>query len=189
MTLLTRFDDLPDLVLIEIFSYLSSFNILWGFTYLNQRITSLLVERRYFGCVDLSPSRHFQFNKIVQEILVNKIECLTIDINASPLQLSYWPYLPRLFRLQLKGVRYYDDVIIFLLLHSATLTHLIIDTRFEFRSVSKLIVILLDMNNEMFLPNILFLEWSFSENFLSVVYYNFSCKKYYFSSFTCSSIA
>ncbi|CAF1652071.1 unnamed protein product [Adineta ricciae] len=62
------------------------------------------------------------------------IESLTIDINASPLQVSCWPYLPRLSTLRLLGVREYNDVITFLLLHAATLTHLTIDTRFEIES-------------------------------------------------------
>jgi hypothetical protein len=141
MALSTRFDDLADLILIEIFSYLSSFDILWGFTYLNQRITSLLVERKYFRCVDLSSAHYFQFNKIIQVIQLNEIESLSIDINASPLQLYCWPYLPRLSTLRLKGVREYNDVITFLLLHAATLTHLTIQTRVEFISVSKFRII------------------------------------------------
>ncbi|CAF4427009.1 unnamed protein product, partial [Adineta steineri] len=62
----TTFDDLPDLILIEIFSYLSSFDTLWGLTHLNQHITSLLVERKYFRCVNLSSAHYFQFNKIIQ---------------------------------------------------------------------------------------------------------------------------
>ncbi|CAF1093274.1 unnamed protein product [Adineta steineri] len=137
MTFSTTFDDLPDLILIEIFSYLSSFNTLWGFTHLNQHITSLLIERRYFRCVNLSSAHYFQFNKIIQIIPLNNIESLTIDVNASPLQLSCWPYMPRLSTLRLKGVREYNDVIIFLLLHAATLTHLTIHSRVEFKSVSK----------------------------------------------------
>ena len=139
MTSSTKFDALPDLVLIEIFSYLSSFDILFGFTSLNERLTLLLIERRYFSRIDLSSSHYFQFNQIIQRIDLNRIESLTIDINASPLQVSCWPYLPRLSTLRLLGVREYDDVITFLLLHAATLTHLTIDTRFEIESVSKVI--------------------------------------------------
>ena len=142
MTSSTKFDALPDLVLIEIFSYLSSFDILFGFTSLNERLTLLLIERRYFSRVDLSSSHYFQFNQIIQRIDLNRIESLTIDINASPLQVSCWPYLPRLSTLRLLGVREYDDVITFLLLHAATLTHLTIDTRFEIESVSKVVNIL-----------------------------------------------
>lgn len=48
MSLITSFDDLPDLVLIELFSYLSSFDVLWGFTQLNTRLTLLLIERGFF---------------------------------------------------------------------------------------------------------------------------------------------
>lgn len=139
MSFSTTFNDLSDLVLIEIFSYLSSFDTLWGLTRLNQRITLLLIERKYFHWVNLSPSRYYQFNKIVQmSVLLNKIQSLTIDINSSPLQISHWPYLPRLTTLRLNGVREYDGMVIFLLLHAATLTHLTIDTRAEFNSVSKL---------------------------------------------------
>ena len=139
MTSSTKFDALPDLVLIEIFSYLSSFDILFGFTSLNERLTLLLIERRYFSRVDLSSSHYFQFNQIIQRIDLNRIESLTIDINASPLQVSSWPYLPRLSTLRLIGIREYNDVITFLLLHAATLTHLTIDTRSEIESVSKVI--------------------------------------------------
>jgi hypothetical protein len=152
MTLLTTFNDLPDLVLIEIFSYLSSFDILWGLNHFNQRITLLLLERKYFRCIDLSSAHQFQFNKIIQLIPLNEIQFLTIDINGSPLQLSHWPYLPRLSRLRLKGVRDYNDVIIFLLLHAATLTHLTINTRSEFNSVSKFLVVLPGMNIINLLP-------------------------------------
>lgn len=146
MTSSTKFDALPDLVLIEIFSYLSSFDILFGFTSLNERLTLLLIERRYFSRVDLSSSHYFQFNQIIQRIDLNRIESLTIDINASPLQVSSWPYLPRLSTLRLIGIREYNDVITFLLLHAATLTHLTIDTRSEIESVSKVRNIFLDID-------------------------------------------
>ncbi|CAF1093195.1 unnamed protein product [Adineta steineri] len=139
MTFSTTFDDLPDLILIEIFSYLSSFDTLWGFTHLNQHIASLLVERKYFRCVNLSSAHYFQFNKIIQVISLNNIESLSIDVNASPLQLSCWPYMPRLSTLRLKGVREYNDLIIFLLLHAVTLTHLTIHSRLEFKSVIEML--------------------------------------------------
>jgi hypothetical protein len=106
----------------------------------------LLDERRYFRCVDLSSAHYEQFNKILQVIRLNEIQSLTIDVNASPLQLSCWPYLPRLTTLPLKGVREYNDMIIFLLLHAATLTHLTIHAREELNSVSKFINILPHMN-------------------------------------------
>jgi hypothetical protein len=136
MTFSTRYENLADLVLIEIFSYLSSFDIIWGLVGLNQRINSLLVERRYFRDVNFSLARHCQFTEVVQMLPLNLIESLTIEINASPLQLSHWPYLPRLSTLRLKGIREYNDVIAFVQLHADTLTHLILETRVEFISVS-----------------------------------------------------
>ncbi len=136
MPLLTMFDDLPVLVLIEIFSYLWSFVILWELSCLNQRVTLLLVERRYFRYVNLSSASCYQFNRVDQVLVLNEIESVIIDVNASSFQWSYWTYLSCLKTLWLKGIREYNDVIIFLLLHAATLTHLTVDTRRKFISVS-----------------------------------------------------
>ncbi len=126
MALITCFDDLPDLVLIELFSYLSSFDILWGFTHLNQRLTMLITERGFLYHINLSLARYHQFNTILRFLPLNDIQSLSIDSDASPLQLTRWPYLPRLRTLRIIGVHNHDDLLLFLLLHAATLTHLII---------------------------------------------------------------
>ena len=126
MALNTSFNELPDLVLIELFSYLSSFDILWGFTHLNHRLTWLITEQHLFYRINLSFARHDQFNRIFRILSLNDIQSLAIDIDASPLQLTRWPYLPRLRTLRIVGVYNYDDLLFFVLLHAATLTNLII---------------------------------------------------------------
>ncbi len=126
MASITCFNDLSDLVLIELFSYLSSFDILWGFTHLNHRLTSLITERRFFCHINLSLARPHQFNTILRFLPLNDIQSLAIDSDASPLQLTRWPYLPRLRTLRIVGAYNYDDLFLFVLLHTATLTHLII---------------------------------------------------------------
>lgn len=145
MTSITLFDDLPDLVLIEIFSYLSSLDVLWTFSCFNRRIILLLTERAYFRRIDLSRAHRHQFHILLDILPLNDIKTLSIDIDASPLQLSQWPYLPRLKTLVLKGVREFNDVLIFVLLHAATLTYLTIHTSEEFVAVS-ILTIILNMN-------------------------------------------
>ncbi|CAF3473121.1 unnamed protein product [Rotaria sp. Silwood2] len=103
MSSITVFNDLPDLVLLELFSYLSSTDILWGWAFLNNLLTSLITELGFFCHVNLSSAHRHQFDTILRRIPLNKIESLIIDIDASPLQLSRWPHLPRLITLKLKG--------------------------------------------------------------------------------------
>ena len=43
MSSITCLDDLPDLVLIELLSYLSLIDVLWGLTHLKHRLTTLCV--------------------------------------------------------------------------------------------------------------------------------------------------
>jgi hypothetical protein len=124
--IVTRFDDLADLVLIEIFSYLSCTDVLWAFSSLNKRLTRLLIERNIFRHVDLASAYHHQFHALLHVLRLNDIETLIINRNASPLQLIRWPYLPRLTKLYLRGVREYNSILIFVLLHAATLNHLTI---------------------------------------------------------------
>ena len=126
MALITCFDDLPDLVLIEFFSYLSSIDILWGFTHLNQRLTMLIIERGFFYHINLSVARYDQFNKILHFLPLNDIQSLATDSDASPLQLTHWPYLPCLRTLRIIDVYNSDELSLFVLLHATTLTHLII---------------------------------------------------------------
>jgi hypothetical protein len=126
MALFTRFDDLPDLVLIELFTYLSSTNILWGFTHLNHRLTKLIIERGFFYYINLSHAHYHQFKKILCFLPLNDIQSLSIDNDASPLQLTRWPYLSRLRTLRIIGAYNHDHLLLFILLHAATLTHLII---------------------------------------------------------------
>jgi hypothetical protein len=79
MAYITLFDDLPDLVLIELFSYLASFDVLWGFTHLNQRLTMLIAERGFLRHVNLSPARRHQFDTILEVLRLTDIKSLAID--------------------------------------------------------------------------------------------------------------
>lgn len=126
MTSATHFNNLPDLVLIELFTYLSSKDVLWGFTHLNHRLTMLIAECGFFCHINLSNARYHQFNAILRFLPLNDIQSLVIDSDASPLQLYRWPYLPRLRTLRIIGTYNYQHLLLFLLLHAATLTHLVI---------------------------------------------------------------
>jgi hypothetical protein len=136
MQMTTAFHDLADLALIEIFSYLSCSDVLSAFTCLNGRITGLLTERGHFRHVDLSSMSHRQFDQLLHVLPLDDIDTLIIDRHASPLQLRRWPYLPRLKRLYLRGVREYDSVLMFVLIHAATLTHITIESSRYFLTVS-----------------------------------------------------
>jgi hypothetical protein len=122
------FDNLADLVLIEVLSYLSSADALWALSSINDRWTRLLAERGFFRQVNLSATYSRQFDQLLQILSLNSIETLIIDRTASPLQLLRWPYLPRLTKLHLRGVREHDSVLLFVLLHAATLTHITIQS-------------------------------------------------------------
>ena len=86
--MITVFDDLADLVLIEILSHLSSTDALWTFTCLNDRWTRLVAERGFFRQVNLSATYCGQFRQLLQILPLNNIETLVIDRTASSLQLS-----------------------------------------------------------------------------------------------------
>ena len=132
----TTFDELADLILIEIFSYLSCADVIFAFTCLNCRITGLLAERGFFRHVNLSSMSRCQFDRLLHILPLDEIETLTIDRHASPLRLRRWPYLPRLKRLYLRGVREYDSVLMLVLIHAATLTHITIESNQYFLTVS-----------------------------------------------------
>jgi len=86
----------------------------------------LINERGFFYHINLSLAHYHQFNTILRFLPLNDIQSLSIDSDASPLQLTRWPYLPRLRTLRVIGVYNHDHLLLFLLLHAATLTHLII---------------------------------------------------------------
>jgi hypothetical protein len=113
MASITCFDDLPDLVLIEFFSYLSSIDILWGLARLNHRLTILITERGFFRHINLTSARCHQFNTILRFLPLNDIQSLAIDSDASPIQLTRWPYLPRLKTLRIIGVYDHDELLNF----------------------------------------------------------------------------
>ena len=94
MTSITRFYDLPDLFFIELFDYLSQIDILLALTNLDNRIELLIRERGYSRQIDFSLICLSKFVRLLCAIPLNHIETLIINVEASPLQLSRWPYLP-----------------------------------------------------------------------------------------------
>ena len=135
MVLITCFDDLPDLFFIELFSYLSSIDILWSLINLNNRIQTIIKERGFFRHINLSSARLSKFDTLLTLLPMNQIQTLVIDIEASPLQLSRWPYLPLLTTLRLYGLHDFEDASSFILHHSHSLIHLTLQTNDLFMSV------------------------------------------------------
>ena len=135
MALTTRFNDLPDLVIIDLFSYLSSVDVLWAFATLNYQFRKLVCERSYFCHMNLSSARLSKFDALLALLPLNQLQTLVIDIGASSFQLTRWPHLPSLTTLRLYGLRDFEDATTFILQHSATLTHLTLGTSDRFISV------------------------------------------------------
>jgi hypothetical protein len=134
--MLTLFNDLPDLSLIEIFSYLSCIDALWCFNNLNNRLTRLVIERGFYSHVNLSSTRYHRFKAFLSLLRFDEIQSLIIDCYSSPLQLKCWPFLPHLRILKLKGVRDMIDVFNFVKQHAITLTHLTVESSTYFETVS-----------------------------------------------------
>ncbi|CAF4951536.1 unnamed protein product [Rotaria sp. Silwood1] len=63
----------------------------------------LINERCFFHHVNLSLAHYHQFNTILRFLPLSNIESLAIDSDASPLQLTHWPYLSRLRTLRIDG--------------------------------------------------------------------------------------
>ncbi|CAF4541427.1 unnamed protein product [Rotaria socialis] len=101
MALITKLDDLPDLFFIDL---------------------------GYFRHINLSSARLSKFDRLLSILPLNQIETLIIDIEASPLQLSRWPYLPHLTTLRLYRLRDFTDATNFILRHSTSLKHLTLET-------------------------------------------------------------
>ena len=134
--MVTLFDELSDLWLIEIFSYLSSVDALWSFNNLNTRLTSSLTERGFHRCVNLSSIRRSRFRTFLSLLRLNEIESLLIDCNASSLQVRVWPYLPHLTKLTVKGLRDPVDLFRFVKRQRHTLKHLTIHSSDYSKTVS-----------------------------------------------------
>ncbi len=73
MALITQFDDLPDLVMviIDLFSYLTSIDVLWAFANFNHRLRKLVHERGFFCHINLSSARLSKFNTLLTLIPLN----------------------------------------------------------------------------------------------------------------------
>ena len=135
MTLTNQFYDLPDLIIIDLFSYLSSIDVLWAFANLNHRFRKLVDERGYFRHINLSSARLSKFDTLLALLPLNQIQTLVIDIGASFFQLTHWPHLPSLTTLRLYGLHDFEDASSFILRHSRTLTDLTLGTSDRFISV------------------------------------------------------
>lgn len=90
----------------------------------------------FFSHVNLSSARYDQFKTILCFLPLNDIQTLAIDNDASPIQLTSWPYLPRLRTLRIVAPYNHDDLLLFVLFHAATLTHLIVKSNGNFVPVS-----------------------------------------------------
>ncbi|CAF4498120.1 unnamed protein product [Rotaria sp. Silwood2] len=126
--MISLFDQLPDLTLLEIFSYLSCADALWSFFKLNSRLTTLLTEQGFYRHVNLSSTGKKQFETIFSTLRLNEIQSLVIDRCTSPLQLKRWPHLTHLTALRLQGVRNFREVFKLAKKHSQTLTHLTVES-------------------------------------------------------------
>ena len=135
MALTTKFDDLPDLFIINLFNYLSSIDVLWAFANLNHRFRKLVDERDYFRHINLFSARLSKFDALLALLPLERIETLVIDRGASPLQLTRWPHLPSLITLKLYGLCDFEDAACFVLRHSTTLEQLTLGTNDRFISV------------------------------------------------------
>jgi hypothetical protein len=135
MALITQFHDLPDLFIIDLFTYLTSIDVLWAFVNLNHRLRKLVNERGFFRHINLSSARLSKFDTLLALLPLNQIEILVIDIGASTLQLSRWPHLSSLTTLRLYGLRDFQDATSFILRHSVSLIHLTLGTNNKFTSV------------------------------------------------------
>ena len=76
-----------------------------------------------------------KFTRLVRIFLLNHIETLIINVEASPLQLSRWSYLPSLRTSRLYRLRDFVDATDFLPEHLASLMHLTLETNELFLSV------------------------------------------------------
>lgn len=126
------FNELPDLFFIELFTYLSSLDVLWSFSDLTPRLQRLVRERGFFRYINLSSAHLFQFDTLLARLPIHEIETVVVNVEASPLQLGRFCHLPHLTTLRVYGLRDFDDARTFILRHSQTLTHLTLETNFSF---------------------------------------------------------
>ena len=128
-------EELPDLALLELLRYLSSFDAAWLFARMNHRFHALMQESG-FRRINWSPARSNQFNILFNLVPLDNVHSLVIDQEASPLQLLRWPRLPRLKAFRIKGVCNMEHLQMFLLCHAPTLTHLTVESNREDMMVS-----------------------------------------------------
>ena len=136
MPSVTRFDDLPELVYIELFQYLSSVDILLSLLVYSNHIQQLVHERGFSRRINLSSASLYKFDALLKRLPLTQIETLVVDMDASSLQFSRFPYLSNLTTLRLYGVRNLTDAYKFIRRHSRSLQCLTLDTSCLFRPVS-----------------------------------------------------
>ena len=127
----TVLEELPDLALLELLSYLSSFDAAWLFARMNHRFHALMQEKVVFVVSTGHLNASDQFNILLNLVPLDNVHSLIIDQEASPLQLLRWPRLPRLKAFRIKGVCNMEHLQMFLLCHAPTLTHLTVESNRE----------------------------------------------------------
>jgi hypothetical protein len=128
----TDFMSLPDLVLLEILSYLSCEDVLYAFDSLNlNRLNDLIVERGAFRQICLSPSLSMQQYKYLMNGVwsLHLVKSLVVrDVFAKffvfilPLKSRLLPLLTDLRLIEMAVLHHSAEQ--FILAHSLTLTHL-----------------------------------------------------------------
>ncbi|UJR34895.1 hypothetical protein I4U23_027673 [Adineta vaga] len=91
---------------------------------LDNRIRQIIHERGFFRRINLSSTSLYKFDKLFTFLPLTQIQTLVINIEASSLVLSRFPYLPYLTTLRLYGLRTLKYAYNFILHHSHSLEHL-----------------------------------------------------------------
>ncbi|CAF3957597.1 unnamed protein product [Rotaria sp. Silwood1] len=90
---ITMFDNLPTEIILDVFDYLSSNEIIYSFFYLNQRLQNLLIKQQYYINYLQLPISNFNFWQKILSIIGSQIELLIIAHDYLTLSLDYFPNL------------------------------------------------------------------------------------------------
>lgn len=131
----TRFTALPDLAVLEIFSYLSCEDVLYAFARLhNERLFRLIIERGAFQQICLSSQmdrqKYYDLARGVWRFdLIRSLVCREVFSDVI-VQFSPCPHFTSLTDLRLLAIGRVGDIVApFILAHSSTLTHLTVKRR------------------------------------------------------------
>ncbi|CAF4904403.1 unnamed protein product [Rotaria sp. Silwood1] len=90
---ITMFDNLPTEIILDVFDYLSSNEIIYSFFYLNQRLQNLLIKQQYYINYLQLPISNFNFWQKILSIIGSQIELLIISHDYLTLSLDYFSNL------------------------------------------------------------------------------------------------